>query len=248
MKIKVVIVDLEISRRTKRLALLAGIPLAVLLGSGALVYANVKHTFTSGETLSSVAMNENFADLDGRVAALETQAVRGAIVAFAGPVAAIPPGWALCDGSAVSRTGATAGLFVTIGTLHGSGDGSTTFNLPDLRGRFTRGIDTTGRDPGPRVAANPGGSTGNTVGSLENQGTAMPTTPFTTVTAGDHTHGITGHTLYGAGVFTGTNFGGSGTNFNPLVIQNAGNHTHGIVGGDNETRPANVGVLFIIKL
>jgi microcystin-dependent protein len=55
------------------------------------------------------------------------------------------PGWLLCDGRAVSRTGATAALFAKIGTAHGAGDGSTTFNLPDARGRAPMGA---GAGPG----------------------------------------------------------------------------------------------------
>jgi microcystin-dependent protein len=63
----------------------------------------------------------------------------GAVTAYAGAVA--PPGWLLCDGSAVSRT--TYGtLFTAIGVAYGAGDGSTTFNLPDLRGRAPIGAGT----------------------------------------------------------------------------------------------------------
>lgn len=51
-----------------------------------------------------------------------------------------PSGWLECNGAAVSRT-AYADLFAAIGTTWGSGDGSTTFNLPDLRGEFLRGWD-----------------------------------------------------------------------------------------------------------
>lgn len=50
-----------------------------------------------------------------------------------------PGGWMICDGSAISRTGLTEGLFLAIGTAYGDGDGSTTFNLPDLRGRVAVG-------------------------------------------------------------------------------------------------------------
>lgn len=56
----------------------------------------------------------------------------GVVVAFAG--ATPPTGWLHCDGAAVSRT-AYANLFASIGTAWGVGDGSTTFNLPDLPGR-----------------------------------------------------------------------------------------------------------------
>lgn len=52
----------------------------------------------------------------------------------------VPAGWLECDGAAVSRT-TYAALFTAIGTTYGAGDGSTTFNLPDLRGEFIRGWD-----------------------------------------------------------------------------------------------------------
>jgi microcystin-dependent protein len=78
----------------------------------------------------------------------------GTVSAFAGSAA--PTGYALCDGSAVNRT-AQAALFSVIGTTYGSGDDSTTFNLPDLRGRVVAGLgesllsataDTLGEDNG----------------------------------------------------------------------------------------------------
>ena len=52
-----------------------------------------------------------------------------------------PNGWLLCDGSAVSRT-TYANLFALVSTTFGAGDGSTTFNLPDLRGRAIIGVGT----------------------------------------------------------------------------------------------------------
>lgn len=61
-----------------------------------------------------------------------------------------PAGWLLCDGSAVSRT-TYAGLFAVIGTWYGVGDGSTTFNLPDLRGRVVAGKDDMGGNAAGRL-------------------------------------------------------------------------------------------------
>lgn len=86
---------------------------------------------------------------DGNIVA---QAMAGIIQMFAGAVTqtvtsgvatvtGAPAGWLLCDGSAVSRT-EYATLFAAIGTTWGSGDGSTTFNLPDLRGRAPIGSGT----------------------------------------------------------------------------------------------------------
>ena len=58
-----------------------------------------------------------------------------------------PTGYLKCNGAAISRT-AYAGLFAAIGIVFGSGDGSTTFNVPDLRGEFARGWDDSrGIDP-----------------------------------------------------------------------------------------------------
>ena len=75
----------------------------------------------------------------------------GMIVAYAGTAA--PTGWLLCDGSAVSRV-TYATLFGAIGTAYGVGDGSSTFNLPDLRGRVAVGkgsnalVNTLGNNDG----------------------------------------------------------------------------------------------------
>ncbi len=71
MKLKVYVLDLEISPRTKRRALLMGIPLGILLGAGAIVYAGVPNTFAAGDSLSAMKVNANFSALDTRITALE---------------------------------------------------------------------------------------------------------------------------------------------------------------------------------
>ena len=63
----------------------------------------------------------------------------GVIKLFSG--AAAPTGWLLCNGAAISRT-TYAALFAITGILYGVGDGSTTFNIPDLRGRVPVGLST----------------------------------------------------------------------------------------------------------
>lgn len=69
-----------------------------------------------------------------------SSAVIGSILMFAGETA--PDGWLLCNGQAVSRTD-YADLFAVIGVAYGSGDTSTTFNLPDLGGRVPVGVNDT---------------------------------------------------------------------------------------------------------
>lgn len=71
----------------------------------------------------------------------------GQVTAFAGSTA--PEGWLMCNGNAVSRT-TYAKLFAVIGTTYGTGDGSTTFNLPNLKGRFPLGVGSI--DPGDSSA------------------------------------------------------------------------------------------------
>ena len=66
----------------------------------------------------------------------------GLIKDFAGPTANIPTGYLSCDGSAISRT-TYANLYAAIGTAWGTGDGSTTFNIPNLKGLVTAGYDAT---------------------------------------------------------------------------------------------------------
>lgn len=80
----------------------------------------------------------------------------GTVAPFAGSTE--PPGWLFADGSAVSRT-AYSELFAVIGTTYGSGDGSTTFNIPDLRGRVAvdkgtqANVDTLGDSEGLAVSS-----------------------------------------------------------------------------------------------
>lgn len=77
--------------------------------------------------------------LTASLAALGLAVPAGAISAFAGSSA--PAGYLECDGSQQSRTSLSA-LFAVVGTTYGTGDNSTTFNLPDLRGEFIRGLDS----------------------------------------------------------------------------------------------------------
>lgn len=94
----------------------------------------------------------------------------GMVSPFAGSAEFVPTGWLLCDGSEISRT-EYATLYNVIGVSWGAGDGSTTFNLPDMRGMFLRGVSgESGNDPDAdeRLVLNDnGGNTGNNVGSYQ---------------------------------------------------------------------------------
>jgi hypothetical protein len=93
----------------------------------------------------------------------------GTVVSFMGAAENIPEGWLLCDGREISRSN-YPNLYVAIGTAWGYGDNATTFNLPDLRGVFERGVSgTSGKDTDAtdRVPLKDGGNGGNNVGSYQ---------------------------------------------------------------------------------
>ncbi|HET8542601.1 MAG TPA: tail fiber protein [Anaeromyxobacter sp.] len=208
----------------------------------------VPNTFTAGTPAKAAEVNANFTSLVSQIAALEARlealVPTGAILPFTG--ATIPAGFLPCDGAAVSRT-EYATLFGVLGVSFGEGDQITTFNVPDLRGRFLRGQDgASGRDPdrGTRTASAPGGKTGDNIGSLQGAAFAV------------HSHGITDpthrHYLSGGGS-CGCQPGGadlsvayaasphfSDYSATGISIQNAG--------GSSETRPVNVYVGYIIKI
>ena len=103
-------------------------------------------TTQAGEFILRATDGTNTKDLDGKPDGTLTWGgvdllPVGVVQAFAGSTT--PTGWLLCDGSSVSRT-TYAKLFAVIGTTYGSGDGSTTFNLPNLTDKFIQGNSTSG--------------------------------------------------------------------------------------------------------
>jgi microcystin-dependent protein len=123
----------------------------------------------------------------------------GALIPFAGTVA--PTGFLFCDGSAVSRT-TYATLFGKISTTWGAGDGSTTFNLPDLRGRFPVGKSASGTF---QALAGTGGAESTTLPNHAHSVSLTTGTPSATadiqdsgtgtnMPTGSHTHSVSGNT------------------------------------------------------
>ncbi len=92
--------------------------------------------FTGTPTAPTAAQGTNNTQLATTAYVQANGVPTGMVMAFANSTA--PVGWLECAGAAVSRT-TYAALFSAIGTVYGAGDGSTTFNVPDLRGQFLRG-------------------------------------------------------------------------------------------------------------
>ena len=207
-------------------------------------------TFVSGETVTPTKLNElaqstvaltagTIVDADvsasaaiaaGKLSTAAQQALLPAGAVMPVAMNSAPSGWLAADGTAVSRS-TYATLFAAISTTHCVGDGSTTFNLPDLRVYFIRGVGTN--------------SDGVAAGTFATKQAA---------TFASHTHSVTdpGHT-HTTAIFP-TNTGGPGLNVagTPVnaVSSGTGASLTGISiqsTGGTETRPANIALLYCIK-
>jgi microcystin-dependent protein len=157
----------------------------------------------------------------------------GSVFYFAASSA--PSGYLEANGAAISRT-TYADLFAVVSTTYGSGDGSTTFNLPDLRGEFIRGFDN-----------GKGTDSGRTFGSSQTDSTALPNNPFGTSDPGNHNHSYTQLNYVASITDDGPDQFAAYSNPSGSNTSSNGAHTHTITGGDSETRPRNIALLPCIK-
>ena len=149
----------------------------------------------------------------------------GAVMSFA--MSAAPVGWLPCDGSAINRTTYST-LFTVVRTIHGSGDGSNTFNVPDLRGEFIRGW-----------AAGRNVDTGRAFGTSQAQewkGFYQTNTGQNSSSGYTHSDVYMGKTIYPT--YTGRLFLGHWLNPSAHL---------GTAWDESEIRPRNVALLYCIK-
>lgn len=160
----------------------------------------------------------------------------GTLVEYAGSTA--PDKWLFCYGQAIDRSD-YADLFTLIGTTFGVGDGSTTFNIPDCRGRAVAGKDDMGGTSANRLTSPLNGDTLGAAGGDEGHALTAAQVPVLTgssSTNGAHTHSVTNGTNIvffegvGDGVFGGT--GALSANDNNISISSAGSHSHDVVVND----------------
>tara|TARA_Y100000310_G_scaffold110265_1_gene108690 strand:- start:193 stop:1005 length:813 start_codon:yes stop_codon:yes gene_type:complete len=166
----------------------------------------------------------------------------GSGITLSGPVgmiasfgmASAPTGWIICNGAAVSRTTTYDALFAVIATTWGVGDGSSTFNLPDLQGAFLRGVGTSTAFTQDSAVTLAGVQSDQFQSHKLKLQSGDGTQPWGTITSGtgslrsvDHDGTNFGDWLYAEGFVT------QGANGTPRV--------------GTETRPNNIGVTFCIK-
>lgn len=166
----------------------------------------------------------------------------GVIVPYGGLVASPPTGWLFCNGAAVSRT-TYAALFAILGTAHGAGDGSTTFNLPDLRDKYVIGAYA---DASSKAQTTITGASTQTGGSKD----AIVVSHTHTVTDPGHNHVIDAvqrDVLGALNKVTGGDNRAEGSDYNTstattgITIDSAGSS------GTNANLPPYYALAFIIK-
>lgn len=185
----------------------------------------------------------------------------GTVLDFAGPPDNIPTGFLYCNGQAVSRTTYSA-LFARIGVAHGPGDGTTTFNLPDRRGVFVRGLaDGSTRDPdrAARTAAVAGANAGDAVGSMQGHAFQTHTHAQSAHNHNNQVRGESGWNIHVSASGSGTNMTvaqKTGANVNwqtgltsnaTPAIANASASGTTAQSSSNETRPLNQATVYMIK-
>lgn len=166
-----------------------------------------------GEQGWGTMVNENFDKIDAYIP--------GVIQLYAGSSA--PSGWLICNGQAVSRT-TYAALFAVIGTTYGAGNGSTTFNVPNLVNKTVRGAETVGSTGGSDTVTL---STENLPAHTHGGGS------LTTESAGAHRH-----SLNGSDDGTNVTYVNAGTPSIPrgtIYTSTTGAHTHTISGTTDST-------------
>lgn len=176
---------------------------------------------------------------DAQTVLIGSKIPSGMVQPFVGTAA--PAGFLSCDGSVVSRT-TYSELFSVIGTSHGEGDGSTTFHLPDYRGRFLRGMDdgaTRDPDAGTRTAPNTGGNVGDAIGSVQGDTIRNISGDMTFSIAGVTANGVFAKTSNANNRVGASDRSGAGTvNFSASRQ----------VPTSTENRPSNINVNYIIKV
>lgn len=208
------------------------------------------YNWVSGETVTPAKLNSAAAPTvvvaDGEVTVAKLASAVQQLLVPAGAVQAFamnsaPSGWLAANGAAVSRTTYSA-LWTALGTTsspYGQGDGSTTFNLPDLRGYFVRGSGT-----------NSDGTAAGTFGAKIADILKSHTHTGTTGVNGVHTHEYAAYAALTPKSSAPTPTSNLWDGLVNRVTAGSGAHSHTFTTdatGSGETAPRNIAMLYCIK-
>jgi len=209
----------------------------VALKSPSSVSSNVTFTLPGADGTNGQILQTNGS---GVLSFASVQGVPAGSV-FCMAVATVPSGYLECNGAAISRTTFSA-LFAVIGTQYGAGNGSSTFNLPDLRGEFVRGFDN-----------GKGTDNGRSIGSSQSDQNKNHTHTFSGSGSASHSHNIVcgGDQDDNTGAFDDFTSAASDTTNrstdNATVSITISGNTGSATNSGTEVRPRNVAMMYIIK-
>lgn len=160
-----------------------------------------------------------------------------------------PSKWFLCYGQQISRTTYSA-LFDVIGTTYGAGNGSTTFNLPDCRGRVIAGKDNMGGLSADRLTDQLNGDILGAAGGSQSStliAKHIPTLTGTAELGGNHTHGLSNSSVIVRAAPSSLGLVNSSDIYKDarysitsnITVNSAGNHTHNVTVNANGNSPHN---------
>ena len=218
----------------------------VALKSPSSVSSNVTFTLPGADGSNGQMLQTNGS---GALSFTTVQGVPSGSV-FCMAVATVPSGYLECNGAAVSRS-TYAVLFAVIGTAYGTGNGSSTFNLPDLRGEFVRGFDNgRGVDSGRSIASSQSSQFGQHNHNVSASSSSSVTDP-------GHQHSMS------VGFFNSVNSGGAlsfkdagtsnriNTNTTGISVSTSTSISQSNRGGtsnSSETRPRSIAMMYVIKI
>ena len=218
----------------------------VALKSPSSVSSNVTFTLPGADGSNGQMLQTNGS---GALSFTTVQGVPSGSV-FCMAVATVPSGYLECNGAAVSRS-TYAVLFAVIGTAYGTGNGSTTFNLPDLRGEFVRGFDNgRGVDSGRSIASSQSSQFGQHNHNVSASSSSSVTDP-------GHQHSMS------VGFFNSVNSGGAlsfkdagtsnrintaTTGISVSTSTSISQSNRGGTSNSSETRPRSIAMMYVIKI
>lgn len=205
-------------------------------------------SFNGANQLVKLDSNGKLAAIDGsQLTNLNTSGLpTGSIIPWEGSLTSLPTGWLYADGSTISRT-TYSNLFSHVGTKFGAGDGSSTFSIPDYRGRALRGTDNgAGVDPD---------ASSRTINGVTQSNSTSGTVQGDEMTSHDHHLFFAGSADNNSPALTSSNYAldtasvtwNTHYRYEILATSSVANNGKTSATGGNETRMKNIAVHYLIK-